>query len=478
MANKDYIDSIKDGVQLMGKMAARGVSQFSRQLKGDIKEDITTRRTGLYFMKNSEVFKELIPRIQYFESVCDNRLEGGFVKKMVRSSADRKFVSACYALMFGNEEIVLNKLRESIADSPQFTDSYFLSGCIHLTRKEFKKSEEHFSKCRLLPTGLGIKLKSFLPTFCLTLPVTDNTSFLFMPDVIGLNLLLSLAQRNDNNMKKAIETLEQILSVMPDNQELTFFLTAYYYETRQYEKIIDLLKEMIPSNDLEVLTVQFLVKAWVKKRNLGVAEGIVQKALEAKNIEPAIAADLKMLLARIVKKAGRSAESSAYESRVKKQYPNYRDLCYRLGLLNPEEPSPEPLAVREEETDKVDKPPFPKEEDRKSEKRKPTTSKKRTPGKVKKSKASSAKLVSSDGKINVAIPESLVIGREEGDLLLPGDSSASRTHARIFRQKGQIWVEDLDSTNGTWINNHRITDQRVLNRGDILLIGKTEFHLE
>ena len=80
--------------------------------------------------------------------------------------------------------------------------------------------------------------------------------------------------------------------------------------------------------------------------------------------------------------------------------------------------------------------------------------------------------------MDVVLPESLIIGREEGDLTIPWDTSASRVHARVFHQKDQYWIEDKGSTNGTWINQHRISSKRVFNRGDILLIGKTEFHLE
>lgn len=88
-------------------------------------------------------------------------------------------------------------------------------------------------------------------------------------------------------------------------------------------------------------------------------------------------------------------------------------------------------------------------------------------------------LVCEDGEIDdTPIGDSLTIGREEGDISIPWDESVSRVHTRIFLYKGQVWVEDLDSTNGTFINQHRIIGRRVLNRGDRLLVGRTEFYIE
>ena len=62
--------------------------------------------------------------------------------------------------------------------------------------------------------------------------------------------------------------------------------------------------------------------------------------------------------------------------------------------------------------------------------------------------------------------DELVIGREPGvDLLidLPG---VSRRHARIFIQNAQYLVEDLGSSNGTFLNGERLEVPRRLKSGD------------
>jgi pSer/pThr/pTyr-binding forkhead associated (FHA) protein len=66
-----------------------------------------------------------------------------------------------------------------------------------------------------------------------------------------------------------------------------------------------------------------------------------------------------------------------------------------------------------------------------------------------------------------------VIGREEGLDIVLQDPEASRRHARIGRQAGQFFVEDMGSTNGTFVNGLQITVPQILNPGDSIGIGQT-----
>ena len=68
----------------------------------------------------------------------------------------------------------------------------------------------------------------------------------------------------------------------------------------------------------------------------------------------------------------------------------------------------------------------------------------------------------------------LVIGRAtSAALALPGDSFVSSRHARVFRRDGGVWVEDLGSTNGTYVNGGRISAATPLRTGDRLQVGRT-----
>lgn len=69
--------------------------------------------------------------------------------------------------------------------------------------------------------------------------------------------------------------------------------------------------------------------------------------------------------------------------------------------------------------------------------------------------------------------DSLVIGRSsEADLPL-ADRFLSRRHARLFRDRGRFLVEDLDSHNGTFLNDERVTDPSEVRPGDVVRLSGT-----
>jgi pSer/pThr/pTyr-binding forkhead associated (FHA) protein len=75
--------------------------------------------------------------------------------------------------------------------------------------------------------------------------------------------------------------------------------------------------------------------------------------------------------------------------------------------------------------------------------------------------------------------QALTVGRSgDNDLELRGDQYASAQHARIEPRGADVWVEDDGSTNGTFVNGHRIEAPQRLAPGDVVRIGETELRYE
>lgn len=72
-----------------------------------------------------------------------------------------------------------------------------------------------------------------------------------------------------------------------------------------------------------------------------------------------------------------------------------------------------------------------------------------------------------------AIGDELTIGRAAGCEVTIDDTYASQMHARIFRRDDQVFVEDLGSTNSTYLNREKVNRPTAVTRGDILQIGAT-----
>jgi FHA domain len=76
------------------------------------------------------------------------------------------------------------------------------------------------------------------------------------------------------------------------------------------------------------------------------------------------------------------------------------------------------------------------------------------------------------------LDDELTIGRSPGcGVAMPEDIYTSTLHARLFRRSDQLWVEDLGSTNGTFVNREQITQAMRLGKGDLLQIGSTVFEV-
>ena len=72
----------------------------------------------------------------------------------------------------------------------------------------------------------------------------------------------------------------------------------------------------------------------------------------------------------------------------------------------------------------------------------------------------------------------VTVGRGgQNDLVLSGDDFASARHARIESRGDGVWVQDLDSTNGTFVNGARVAGAQRLDAGDILRVGETDLRV-
>jgi hypothetical protein len=71
----------------------------------------------------------------------------------------------------------------------------------------------------------------------------------------------------------------------------------------------------------------------------------------------------------------------------------------------------------------------------------------------------------------------VLIGRADDSTLVLTDDYASTRHARISQQEGVWFVEDLGSTNGTYLGQHQLTGPTPLEVGVPIRIGRTVMEL-
>jgi hypothetical protein len=75
------------------------------------------------------------------------------------------------------------------------------------------------------------------------------------------------------------------------------------------------------------------------------------------------------------------------------------------------------------------------------------------------------------------LADEMTVGRANGCQVVLDDNYVSQLHTRIFRRDGQLMVEDLGSTNGTYLNNKKVSGPMAMKPGDRLRVGKTVMEL-
>lgn len=73
--------------------------------------------------------------------------------------------------------------------------------------------------------------------------------------------------------------------------------------------------------------------------------------------------------------------------------------------------------------------------------------------------------------LQLNLPE-MILGRDIQVDLVIQDAEVSRRHARLTLQGNAYMIEDLGSTNGTFINGQRLTTPHVLQPGDLIMLGE------
>jgi hypothetical protein len=84
-----------------------------------------------------------------------------------------------------------------------------------------------------------------------------------------------------------------------------------------------------------------------------------------------------------------------------------------------------------------------------------------------------------EGEVFVLEAAAISIGRAaNNEIAINEDEYASTRHARVEPRRDGVYVEDVGSTNGTYVNGVRLTREQRLAPGDLIRIGETDLRFE
>jgi tetratricopeptide (TPR) repeat protein len=462
---KEVFKALTGGLGLAGKLMGRSVDEVAKVVKG-ADDHVTLFDTGLYHLPQLPS-APMAPRVRWMETQVSSRLNYNMLKTLTMSAGEKEFVAGLGHMLQGRLASAIESLREAARRSDskiQVTDAYFVLGSLLLHEGQSEEAARHFKTALMAQQGLGRGLKRWCPSFHIHLALTDFSCFALGPDLIGLTVALALSLFH-RAPEEAVHTLDQLLELVPGEPTGLFFSSLLRFRLGQDRDVFQALQKTLPDSNLNLACMVLLALSCARLGDPATGRELCKKAVQRNDLEATLANDLRVAQATCTSLCGEVREAESELKAVYTKTPHYVSFENRWGLVVvPEtppvsEPAAEPVAASPPKL-KVVTPEPPSH---------PVTLIDET--------GSASRLVCAEKNLEVLLSTApFVIGRE-ADVSLVGDTAASRQHARVTQADGDFWVEDLGSTNGTWVNRHRIRRIVELHRGDILEIGEHRFEV-
>lgn len=471
--DRDMLSNLKGGLGLAGRLMGRSFDEVTKAI-GKGEEGADGGDSGLYFVSGHPVMSAR-PRIAFLEPQLAQRFNIHFLKGLTMSGSERAFVESLRSVVSHRHDEALLRLSEATGSSRDakvgLTDAFFTLGALRVHRGEYREAVTALKTGLLAQQGLGKTLVRYLPSFHVAIPLTPTSHFCLFPDLVGLNLLLASALFQEGEVANALDTLEQLLGLMPGEPHTIFFANLFRSALGKHRDVFTSLQKILPDSNLQIACMTLLGQACHNLDDPMTAREVFRKALERDGTDPVLRCDLRHALAEALEVEGWTEDARKELQQIHEEFPDFRPMLERFSVVAggnvKRQPAPRPVNEA------------PKPQEQPTESPSAEAAMPPTPARpLKEEFTGPLKLVTSDGKKEILLEQDVItIGREEGDIVLGGDTSASRLHAQVSLEDGRVFVEDLGSTNGTWVNQHRVGRRVELHRGDWLQVGETSFQL-
>lgn len=386
--------------------------------------------SGLYFRYTPSEITSLNPEIDFFEPQKDGSGFMGTLKNISMSSAEKLFYEGCRYLLFGFEKKAIDSFYRALEKEPQLSDAYFMLGILDRGPERRMSSGDSFQKALILNTNLGKTLKKTLPSFRVLIPVTNHLSFVCYSDFIGVNILHALALRK--NPVESCKIMRRTLDLVPRNGMLLFFYSLFLFERGRRDRIVSILKGVMPNTSAFELNYLLLGKVLYDGGDFNAALEVLNKAYSTNIPDPQLNEDYLNLIHKTeAALSGRAPANSTVE------------LLKRLAISLPDSP----IYAKSKKRSKL----------------------------LKGDNGEVASLYRQDIATSIPISSDSIIGScKDADIKYDSDSMVSERHALISVESSHLYIEDLGSATGTFVNGFKISKKLPLNIGDKITVGNEE----
>lgn len=264
----------------------------------------------------------------------ENRLDLGFLRRLVIPAEERELVDRLRALAAGDEEAARDHLRRAT----HLADGAYLAGFLALKRGELREAGIDLVAAAGKAGELGRYFAKYGITAAMSLAVTDEVSAEVGPDLRGVLLALVEIYQRLERRRDAIACLERLRRLEPGDVVVRLSLAELLLEMHPGDaavcrRVVELASGVENESAVHAALVLYKARAL---RGLGLADAAretLTAALRRKKGRPAeLLRALRYERALVYEDLGRRRQARAELEKLYAEAPDYEDVAARLGL--------------------------------------------------------------------------------------------------------------------------------------------------
>ncbi len=264
----------------------------------------------------------------------ESRLNLGFFQRLVTPPEERAFVDGCREYVLGEPDRALEHLEKAL----HLADAAFLAGYLALGQGKLEKAENYLKRALRMRDSLDVLFAKYGLAMSTRLSITDEITALVQPDERGVLLGLVEIYQHQGRWREALEALEQLLRLVPDDVVVKLSLAEILLQEKPHDKracqrVVQLAEGV--ENESPVHSALLLYKAKAL-RALGLNEAardLLTATLRRKKDRPAeLMRALRYERALVYEALGQAKRARSEFEKLYAEAPGYEDVAQRLGL--------------------------------------------------------------------------------------------------------------------------------------------------
>jgi tetratricopeptide (TPR) repeat protein len=263
-----------------------------------------------------------------------DRLSLGFFQRLITPNDEEALVDGCRELVQGDFDRALEHLRKSV----HLTDGAFMAGFIALKKDFLDEAVDYLGRARRKHTALGQFFVKYGISATLSIAITPEVTAHVGPNLRGVLLGLAETFQLQDRPKDALECLQQLLRLEPDDVVIKLSLAELLFDARPddrrvCQKVVQLSESVGNETALHAALLLYKARALRRLELLDAAQATLTDALRRKTERP------KELLHALQYERVLTYEALGWQGRARSELerlyaeaPDYEDVAKRLGL--------------------------------------------------------------------------------------------------------------------------------------------------